>query len=216
MDLDDYDVHSNLVEKFIVNCDKSAFRKMLNMNLNKTSIKMEKQKESIIKRKQFLKGLRTKMPQHPYFQNDNYYNNNYNNNFKQGDISNFKLDMHNFIRDPEYQNKCMRGNYKWANLKFQQMKVNLAKRKGIPVEDLKMPKIWTKKKSINMEMNGNNIKRNKNSLKKYESIHLKENTKTNYALNRFSKLKTKKISEGSNRVLSQKEPNILNIININS
>ena len=122
------------------------------------------------------------MPQHPYFQNDNYYNNNYNNNFKQGDISNFKLDMHNFIRDPEYQNKCMRGNYKWANLKFQQMKVNLAKRKGIPVEDLKMPKIWTKKKSINMEMNGNNIKRNKNSLKKYESIHLKENTKTNYLI----------------------------------
>ena len=216
MDLDDYDVHSNLVEKFIVNCDKSAFRKMLNMNLNKTSIKMEKQKESIIKRKQFLKGLRTKMPQHPYFQNDNYYINNYNNNFKQGDISNFKLDMHNFIRDPEYQNKCMRGNYKWANLKFQQMKVNLAKRKGIPVEDLKMPKIWTKKKSINMEMNGNNIKRNNNSLKKYEAIHLKENAKTNFALNRFSKLKTKKISEGSNRVLSQKEPNILNIININS
>ena len=34
MDLDDYDVYSNFVEKFIVNCDKSAFRKILNMNLN--------------------------------------------------------------------------------------------------------------------------------------------------------------------------------------
>ena len=145
-DDENYDRQTELLEKFLSKNDRAAFQKILNMNLNKTSIKMEKQKESIIKRKQFLKGLRTKMPQHPYFQNDNYYNNNYNNNFKQGDISNFKLDMHNFIRDPEYQNKCMRGNYKWANLKFQQMKVNLAKRKGIPVEDLKMPKIWTKKR----------------------------------------------------------------------
>ena len=211
MDLDDYDIHSNLVEKFIVNCDKNAFRKMLNMSLNKTNIKMEKQKENMIKRKEFLKSMRTRMPSHPYFHADNYYNNNYN-NLKQGDIGNFRLDLHNFIRDPEYKNKCMKGNYKWANLKFQQMKVNLAKRKGIPVEDLKMPKIWTKKKTINMEMNGNDIKKNNIPLKKYEKAHLKENTKNNYALNRFSKLKTKKYSEGSNKVSSLKESNLLNIL----
>ena len=211
MDLDDYDIHSNLVEKFIVNCDKNAFRKMLNMSLNKTNIKMEKQKENMIKRKEFLKSMRTRMPSLPYFHADNYYNNNYN-NLKQGDIGNFRLDLHNFIRDPEYKNKCMKGNYKWANLKFQQMKVNLAKRKGIPVEDLKMPKIWTKKKTINMEMNGNDIKKNNIPLKKYETAHLKENTKNNYALNRFSKLKTKKYSEGSNKVSSLKESNLLNIL----
>ena len=46
MDIDDYDIHSNLVEKFIINCDKSAFRKMLNMNLNSTTTKQEKQKEN--------------------------------------------------------------------------------------------------------------------------------------------------------------------------
>jgi hypothetical protein len=33
MDLDDYEIHSDLVERFILNGDKTAFRKMLNMNL---------------------------------------------------------------------------------------------------------------------------------------------------------------------------------------
>ena len=62
-----------------------------------------------------------------------------------------------------------------------------------------------------MEMNGNDIKKNNIPLKKYETAHLKENTKNSYALNRFSKLKTKKYSEGSNKVSSLKESNLLNI-----
>ena len=138
---------------------------MLNMDLNSTNNKIEKQRENIIKRQQFLKSVRTRAPQHHHFHKDNYYSQNYN-TFKKDEISNFRLDLHNFIRDPEYKNKCMKGNYKWATLKFQQMKVNLAKRKGIPVEDLKMPKIWTNKRNINMEMNGNSIKRNNNTIKK--------------------------------------------------
>jgi len=36
------------------------------------------------------------------------------------------------------------------------------------------------------------FQKNNIPLKKYETAHLKENTKNNYALNRFSKLKTKK------------------------
>ena len=113
MEIDDYDIHSNLVEKFIVNCDKVAFRKMLNMDLNSTNNKIEKQRENIIKRQQFLKSMRARAPQHPHFHKDNYYNQNYN-TFKKDEISNFRLDLHNFIRDPEYKNKCMKGNYKWA------------------------------------------------------------------------------------------------------
>ena len=215
MEIDDYDIHNNLVEKFIINCDKTAFRKMLNMNLNSTNIKMEKQKENIIKRQQFLKSMRAKIPQHPYFKMDNYYNKNYN-TFKKDDISNFRLDLHSFIRDPEYKNKCMKGNYKWATMRFQQMKVNLAKRRGIPVEDLKMPKIWTNKKNFKMEMDGNNIKRNRNSLKKYDSLNMRENTKNNYSLNKYTKaLKRKKTAEGFKKILSDKESNSLKILNLN-
>ena len=214
MEIDDYDIHSNLVEKFIVNCDKVAFRKMLNMDLNSTNNKIEKQRENIIKRQQFLKSMRARAPQHPHFHKDNYYNQNYN-TFKKDEISNFRLDLHNFIRDPEYKNKCMKGNYKWATLKFQQMKVNLAKRKGIPVEDLKMPKIWTNKRNINMEMNGNAIKRNNNTTtKKYESIKIRENAKNNYSLNKYANaLKTKKNSDNFKKILSNIETNNINILN---
>ena len=62
MEIDDYDIHSNLVEKFIINGDKNAFRKMLNMNLNNTNVKTEKKKENIIKRQQFLKSMRARQP----------------------------------------------------------------------------------------------------------------------------------------------------------
>ena len=107
---------------------KEEIKKQNGKESIKEEQKIEKKKENMIKRKEFLKSMRTRMPSHPYFHADNYYNNNNYNNLKQGDIGNFRLDLHNFIRDPEYKNKCMKGNYKWANLKFQQMKVNLAKR----------------------------------------------------------------------------------------
>ena len=49
MDIDDYDIHSSLVEKFITKCDKNAFRKMLNMNLNSISAKLEKKGGVLVK-----------------------------------------------------------------------------------------------------------------------------------------------------------------------
>ena len=221
MDIDDYDIHSSLVEKFITKCDKNAFRKMLNMNLNSISAKLEKQKENLIKREQFLKSMRTKIPQHSYFNIDNHYNKNYN-TFNKNEISNFRLDLHNFIRDPEYQNKCMKGNYKWATLRFQQMKVNLAKRKGIPVEDLKMPKIWTNKKQFKMEMNGNEIKMSNNNeynrFRKNYTTSTKETSKSNYIYNKYNKFfKTKKnLKAINNKILSPKAGKTMNIFNHNS
>ena len=221
MDIDDYDIHSNLVEKFIINCDKSAFRKMLNMNLNSTTTKQEKQKENLIKRQQFIKSMRAKAPRHQYFNIDKYYSNNYS-TFKKDEISNFRLDLHNFIRDPEYKNKCMKGNYKWATLRFQQMKVNLAKRKGIPVEDLKIPKIWSNKRHLNMEMNGNDIKKSKNNdnnsaLKKNYTTSTKESAKNNYIYKKYNKgFKTKKNLEGLNKILTPKAGKAMSFFNLNS
>ena len=216
MDIDDYDIHSSLVEKFITKCDKNAFRKMLNMNLNSATAKQEKQKENFLKRQQFLKSMRTKAPQHSYFNIENHYFKNYN-TYKKDEISNFRLDLHNFIRDPEYQNKCMKGNYKWATLRFQQMKVNLAKRKGIPVEDLKMPKIWTNKKHFNMEMNGNEIKKSNtyenNSFKKNYNTSTKETAKSNYLYNKYNKaFKLKKNLKG----MTPKAGKTISIFNRNS
>ena len=99
------------------------------------------------------------------FNSYNYYNNNngnnnselfnfnYNNNYKDNQISSFKLDFHNILQDPDYKDKCMKGNYKWGSMKFQMMKLNLAKRKGIPLDNFEMPKIADRRKN-QMEMNG--------------------------------------------------------------
>ena len=189
MEIDDYEIHSDLVEKFILNGDKTAFKKMLNMNLtNNNSNKLEKQRENLIKKQNFLKSMRNQKPS--YFYNNNFHLNPFGNNYYQSskEINNFKLDFHNILQDPEYKNKCMKGNYKWANMKFQMMKANLAKRRGIPLEELKMPKIWGKKRSSNMEMNGNFVMNRKDYFGKCNSmnkIYKKENNKNNYTLNKY-------------------------------
>ena len=192
MDIDDYEIHSDLVEKFILNGDKTAFRKMLNMNLTSVNNnKAAKQKENILKKNQFMKSLKQKKPSPFYYNNFhmNHFNNNNFDTYKPGDINTFKLDLHNILQDPEYKDKCMKGNYKWGNMRFQMMKANLAKRKGISVDELKMPKIWGKKKSSNMEMNGNYIMQNKDnnrsSFGKYtfnKKINKNEDNKNNYQL----------------------------------
>ena len=219
MEIDDYDVHSNLVEKFIIKGDKNAFRKMLNMSLNNTISKNEKKKENIIKRQQFLKSMRARQP--PQFHNHNFHLNNLSKNYntyKNNEVNNLRLDLHNFIQDPEYKNKCMKGNYKWATLKYHQIKANLAKRKGVSIEELKMPKIWGNKKKNSMEMNGNIIKRKNNTLKKNDTPNIKENAKNNYLLNKYShSLKSRKAPDIIKKYYSQKVSNN-NIIldNINS
>ena len=192
MDIDDYEIHSDLVEKFILNGDKTAFRKMLNMNLTSVNNnKTAKQKENLLKKNQFMKSLKQKKPSPFYYNNFhmNHFNNNNFDTYKPGDINTFKLDLHNILQDPEYKDKCMKGNYKWGNMRFQMMKANLAKRKGISVDELKMPKIWGKKKSSNMEMNGNYIMQNKDnnrsSFGKYtfnKKINKNEDNKNNYQL----------------------------------
>ena len=111
----------------------------------------------------------------------------------------------------------MKGNYKWATLKFHQMKANLAKRKGISIEELKMPKIWGNKKKISMEMNGKVIKRNDNTIKKYETANIKENNKNNYFMNKYSQvLKSRKTPDIIKRFYSPKNNNNIMMVNINS
>ena len=85
--------------------------------------------------------------------NTELYNFNNNNKFNENQISNFRLDFHNILQDPDYKDKCMKGNYKWGSMKFQMMKLNLAKRKGVPIDNFEMPKI-TERRKPQMEMNG--------------------------------------------------------------
>ena len=216
MEIDDYEIHSDLVEKFLLNGDKIAFKKMLNMNLNNNNNKLEKQKENIIKKLQFMKNLKQKKPSYYNHFHLNQFGGNIHNSFKPDEINRFKLDFHTYFQDPEYKDKCMKGNYKWGNMKFQIMKANLAKRKGIPIEDLKMPKIWSKKKSSNLEMIGNSVMNNKKYRKNYSNtkINLKEDNKITHIMNEY-RTKPSFINEKKNehygRQCSQRISNTFNI-----
>ena len=152
-EVDDYERHSGLLERFLCNNDKTAFKKLLNMHLSN-----EKEKEPQVRQPKFLKSMKNRKPtnyyQHMNFHNDDSIFNRYSeNNYTPGEINKFKIDFHNIIQDPEYKDKCLKGNYKWGSMKFQQIKLNLAKRRGISIDDFQMPKI-ADRKSKQMEMNG--------------------------------------------------------------
>ena len=212
MEIDDYEMHTGLLEKFLTKGDKTAFKKMLNMNLNNNNNKVEKQKENLLRKQQFMKSMKQKKPA--------FYYNNFNMNnlldnartFKPGEINNFKLDFHNILQDPEYKDKCMRGNYKWASMKFQMMKANLAKRKGISIDEFKMPKIWSKKKNNTMALNGNFEMNKNNNFKKFktkDNENKNEDNKINLHTNKHNKLPDfyERINQPLKRLPSHRVPN---------
>lgn len=167
VEIDDYEKQTDLLEKFLAKGDRVAFRKMLNMNLTNANEKAEKEREKFERKKKFFSSMKNRHHSHFHENCNDYFSdrfNSKNNNLYDpfpSDINKYKIDFHNFLQDPEYKDKCMKGNYRWANMKFQMIKSNLAKRKGINVNDFQMAKIPTRKTN-NMEMNGKIIMSNGN------------------------------------------------------
>ncbi len=224
-DDDYYDRQTELLEKFLSQNDRSAFQKILNMNILSNSDK-EKERIKFRNKSLLLKSMKTK-PSPNYYEHfhmhngHNYYNNNgnnnselfnfnYNNNYKDNQISSFKLDFHNILQDPDYKDKCMKGNYKWGSMKFQMMKLNLAKRKGIPLDNFEMPKIADRRKN-QMEMNGHLVINN-NPLANSVDIKRK-NTVSGTSIGHNYRNSLKKLSSNDviiRRQATQKlKPNIL-------
>jgi len=217
-DDDYYDRQTELLEKFLSKNDKSAFQKILNMNITSNAEK-ENKKEKFRNRSNLLKSMKTK-PSSYYYEhfhmnnpqsnynispnNSDLYNFNYNNNFKDNQISSFKLDFNNILQDPEYKDKCWRGNNKWGSMKFQMIKLNLAKRKGVSIDNFQMPKL-PERRSSQMEMNGHLVI-NSNPL--INSVELKrKNTSNNNTIghtykNKISRLNSQDIA--IKRQLTQK------------
>ena len=204
-DDDYYDRQTELLEKFLSKNDKSAFQKILNMNITSNAEK-ENKKEKFRNRSNLLKSMKTK-PSSYYYEhfhmnnpqsnynispnNSDLYNFNYNNNFKDNQISSFKLDFNNILQDPEYKDKCWRGNNKWGSMKFQMIKLNLAKRKGVSIDNFQMPKL-PERKSSQMEMNGHLVI-NSNPL--INSVELKrKNTSNNNTIGHTYKNKISRLN----------------------
>jgi hypothetical protein len=101
--------------------------------------------------------MKTELSDNFSFNNNESYN--YNNS------GNILLERHLDYTDPKYKNKCMKGNYETYSKKFNLMKMNLAKRKGISLENFEIPKNDSLIKNFNENLNnGNNIMRNREIL----------------------------------------------------
>ena len=230
-DDDYYERQSKLLEKFLSKNDKTAFMKMLNMNINPN---VDKEKEIYHrKRSEFLKSMKNKPPTANYYdyynmkpQTYNSNNNNgtdlfnYNNNYKDNQINNFKLDFHNILQDPEYKDKCMKGNYKWGSMKFQMIKLNLAKRRGVSIDNLQMPKVADRKRH-HMEMNGQFVMSNNPLTQSMNYERKKTVTGINNSIkNKMGKINqdnfirrqlTQKVKSGKTTINSEDEINKLDI-----
>ena len=119
-----------LVNEFISSNNLSAFKKIFHVRT------MPKEKKSFFLSEGYLKPsevIRKFRAQHRIIYNHQ--------NTVDNDFNNYKINRYNFIDDPENKDKKMKGNYKWASQKFQLMKMNWAKRRGIPFSEFQIPKV---------------------------------------------------------------------------
>jgi len=154
--------HHDLVENFLKHNDLRLFRKMFN---EKPAIK--KRNTNTFKSK--LSGnIHKNFTYNPHYTQNNYDNfyENYNKFQSDKDLENFHLDRYNNFADPEFKDKNMKGNYKWGQMKFERMKMNWAKRYGIDYHNFQIPKVYTLKKSMNVNINGDIIPETQNKLSK--------------------------------------------------
>ena len=166
MRYEDYDKQKILYERFIENSNLKDFYKMKQLsdnNYNNSNSKKQK-----FNAKNLFHSYKYNFPSYEIFkkikgnniQDEEFFNdkNDLRNSYTPSEINNYKLDFNNIIFDPEYKNKCLKGNYKWGNMKFNIQKLNMAKRRGVSFEDIKLNKIDKKNNKINtMEINGRMI-----------------------------------------------------------
>ena len=210
-----------LLENFITNNNISSFKKMLSFNPIKE--KKQEQKKTKTKTTEKLRSNTLKQV--------NKYNNILSKNSltQNNQLDTFKLNRYSIFNDPELKEKSMKGNYKWASMKFDIMKMNWAKRKGISYEKFQVPKKENYIKRDSVKIDGGIINGNSNyddfDNPTPEDIMLSKNSEiiNNYLNNHIlhsKSLKLPKIHFGNNHSNKNNnnnlnQPRLVNNVNIN-
>ena len=163
MKYEDYDKQKMLFERFIQNSNLKDFDKMKKLSENNNFHYSKSEKKKFNVRKLF-HSYKYKNPAYGIYNRININHDKHKNDYDdndigynniQNEINDYKLDFRNIIIDPEYKDKCLKGNYKWGNMKFNMLKMNMAKRRGVSIENFKIPKYDNNKNKMKrMEMNG--------------------------------------------------------------
>ena len=122
------------MENFLTKGNYNSFRKMLNLNPNK--LKRNKNK-IFIKNKPKLTINKT----HNYSKTNNIQTSLLNEDLSNYDYEPYFLERHFDFVDERYRDKSLRGNYEQYSMNYNQIKKNLAKRKGISYDNFRVPKI---------------------------------------------------------------------------
>ena len=210
-----------LLENFITNNNISSFKKMLSFNPIKE--KKQEQKKTKTKTTEKLRSNTLKQV--------NKYNNIISKNSltQNNQLDTFKLNRYSIFNEPELKEKSMKGNYKWASMKFDIMKMNWAKRKGISYEKFQVPKKENYIKRDSVKIDGGIINGNNNyddfDNPTPEDIMLSKNSEiiSNYLNNHIlhsKSLKLPKIHFGNNHSNKNNnnnlnQPRLVNNVNIN-
>ena len=204
--------HHILLEKFLTKGDINSFRKMLNIQ----TIKKEKsQKLSLVN--QIKSNNNSKIYRnnnHNYLNTENFSPLNIYSGFSK--YENFNTDRKLPFQNLEKKN-CLKGNYKSYSMKFNRIKMNWAKRKGISFENFQIPKIESfdkKKKIIDGNLFGTNIISD-NFINEDFSIEKNNDIYNNY-LNDYKISKSIKLPKVHHRNISNNinESNTYNLSNI--
>ena len=207
--------HHLLLEKFLEKGDINSFKKMLNIQAN---LKQKPKYVSLI---------------HSLKSNHNYKKYNSNNYLKTEEYSPLdiysgysKYENSSFLdrklpfKDPEYNNNCLKGNYKSYSRKFDRIKMNWAKRRGISYENFQVPKLDSFIKNHNKLLDGNLFGKENDEKIISENELLKRNKDimNNYMDNiRLSQsLKLPKIDYSNNHKRKNSNNYSLNFSNINN
>ena len=163
MKYEDYDKQKMLFERFIQNSNLKDFDKMKKLSENNNFHYSKSEKKKFNVRKLF-HSYKYKNPAYGIYNRININHDKHKNDYDdndigynniQNEINDYKLDFRNIIIDPEYKDKCLKGNYKWGNMKFNMLKMNMAKRRGVSIENFKIPTYDNNKNKMKrMEMNG--------------------------------------------------------------
>lgn len=171
-DIDGYEKQKLLLDKFLNDGDQVAFKKMFNEPFKST---IKSTKKSFGNSLKLSPDIILNTLKHRHKRTHNYKKTNTNANIHHRNfdleepnfngINDFKIDMRNLIlQDPELKSKSMKGNYKWGTMKFNMMKSNWAKRRGISIDNFQMPKVESVRKKTVMEIGGQNVIRTTNTL----------------------------------------------------
>ena len=146
--------HHLLLEKFLTKGDINSFRKMLSMDTNP---KPKAKNNNLIRSLKSNPGYLYKKfsNNQNYVKTDDYSPLNVYSGYSKYD--DYNLDRKSPFKDPDYKEKCLKGNYKVYSMKFNRMKMNWAKRRGIAYEDFQVPKIESYHKHQNKLLDGNSL-----------------------------------------------------------